>query len=96
MNFDLTDEHKMIRDMSRDFADEVIAPRAEDMERTGEYPYDILAQMAELGMMGIPFPEEYGGSGGDWRACVHGRDIPGRYDLRRPAGCNHECRRPGD
>ncbi|MBW1706650.1 MAG: acyl-CoA dehydrogenase family protein [Deltaproteobacteria bacterium] len=66
MNFDLTDEHKMIRDMSRDFADEVIAPRAEGMERTGEYPYDILAQMAELGMMGIPFPEEYGGSGGDW------------------------------
>ena len=66
MDLDLTDEHKMIRDMARDFADEVIAPRAEDMERTGEYPYDIIAQMAELGMMGIPFSEEYGGSGGDW------------------------------
>jgi len=66
MDFDLTDEHKMIRDMSRDFAEEVIAPRGEEMERTGEYPYDILDQMAELGMMGIPFPEEYGGSGGDW------------------------------
>ncbi|RLB33217.1 MAG: acyl-CoA dehydrogenase [Deltaproteobacteria bacterium] len=66
MNFDLTDEHKMIRDMARDFADEVIAPRAEEMERTGEYPYDIMTQMGELGIMGIPFAEEYGGSGGDW------------------------------
>jgi alkylation response protein AidB-like acyl-CoA dehydrogenase len=66
MDFDLTAEHKMIREMARDFADKVIAPRAEDMERTGEYPYDIIAQMAELGMMGIPFSEEYGGSGGDW------------------------------
>jgi len=66
MNFDLTDEHKMIRDMTRDFSDEVIFPRAEEMDRTGEYPYDIMEKMAELGMMGIPFPEEYGGSGGDW------------------------------
>lgn len=66
MNFDLTDEHKMIRDTARDFAREVVAPRAEEMERTGEYPYDIIEQMGKLGMMGIPFPEEYGGSGGDW------------------------------
>ena len=66
MDFDLTDEHKMMRDMARDFADEVISPRSEDMERTGEFPYDIIAQMAELGIMGIPFSEEYGGSGGDW------------------------------
>lgn len=66
MDFDLTDEQKMIREMSRDFADEVIAPRAGEMERTGEYPYDIMAKMGELGMLGIPFPEKYGGSGGDW------------------------------
>jgi len=66
MNFDLTDEQRMIREMARDFAREVIAPRAEEMEATGEYPYDIIEQMAELGIMGIPFPEEYGGSGGDW------------------------------
>jgi len=66
MNFDLTDEQKMIRDMAREFGREVIAPRSEQMEATGEYPYDIMEQMAELGMMGIPFPEEYGGSGGDW------------------------------
>jgi alkylation response protein AidB-like acyl-CoA dehydrogenase len=66
LNFDLTAEHKMIRDMCRDFSHEVIAPRAEEVERTGEYAYDIINQMAELGMMGIPISEKYGGSGGDW------------------------------
>jgi alkylation response protein AidB-like acyl-CoA dehydrogenase len=66
MDFDLTEEHTMIRDMCRDFTREVIAPRAEEIERTGKYPYDIISQMAELGMMGIPISEEYGGSGGDW------------------------------
>jgi alkylation response protein AidB-like acyl-CoA dehydrogenase len=66
MDFDLTNEQKMIRDMAREFADKVIAPRAEEMEKTGEFPYDIMAKMGELGMMGIPFPEAYGGSGGDW------------------------------
>ena len=66
MDFDLTNEQKMIREMAREFADKVIAPRAEEMERTGEFPYDIAAKMGELGMMGIPFPEAYGGSGGDW------------------------------
>ena len=66
MNFRLTEEQKMIRDMTRKFVDDVVVPQAEEMEKTGEYPYDIMNQMADLGMMGIPFPEEYGGSGGDW------------------------------
>jgi len=66
MSFDLSLEQRMIRDMAREFAREVIAPRGEEMERTGDYPYDIIARMGEVGMMGIPFPEEYGGSGGDW------------------------------
>jgi len=66
VNFDLTDEQKMIREMAKDFANEVIAPRAEEMEATGDYPYDIIDKMGETGMMGIPFPEKYGGSGGDW------------------------------
>ena len=66
MDFQLTEEQEMIRRMSREFSDEVIAPRAKEMEETGEPPYDIISQMGELGMMGIPFPEEYGGSGGDW------------------------------
>jgi alkylation response protein AidB-like acyl-CoA dehydrogenase len=66
MNFDLTKEQKMIRDEVRKFAQNEIAPRAEELERTGEYPYDIMGRMADLGLMGIPFPEEYGGMGGDW------------------------------
>jgi len=66
MDFALSEEQLMIRDMCRSFADEVIAPQAEEMEKTGEYPYDIIARMGELGMMGIPFAEEYGGGGGDW------------------------------
>lgn len=56
----------MVRDMCRAFSQEVIFPRAEEIERTGEYAYDIISRMAELGMMGIPISEKYGGSGGDW------------------------------
>ena len=66
MDFDLTDKQKMIRDMCRKFTREVIAPRAEEFERTGEHHYEIIEQMADLGIMGFPFPVEYGGSGGDW------------------------------
>lgn len=66
MDFSLSDEQKMIRNMARAFADEVVAPRAADMDLAEGYPYDLLARMAELGMMGLPFPEQYGGSGGDW------------------------------
>ncbi len=66
MDFDLSAEHQMIRDMCREFTRDVIIPRAEAIEKTGEYPYDIMDRMAELGMMGIPISEVYGGSGGDW------------------------------
>jgi alkylation response protein AidB-like acyl-CoA dehydrogenase len=66
VNFDLTKEQQMIREEVRNFARKEIAPRAEESERTGEYPYEIMAKMADLGLMGIPFPEEYGGMGGDW------------------------------
>ncbi len=52
--------------MSRRFAREEVAPRAVEFERTGEHPYDLVARMADLGMMGIPFPQKYGGRGGDW------------------------------
>ena len=48
MNFDLTDEQRKIRQMARDFAREIIAPRGEEMERTGEYPYDIIDKMADF------------------------------------------------
>ena len=66
MDFKLTEEQEMVRSMSAKFSDEVVAPRAKEAERTGEPPYDVISKMSELGMMGIPFPEKYGGSGGDW------------------------------
>jgi len=66
MDFRLTEEQRMIKDMTRKFVDEAVAPKAEELEAKGEYPYEIMAQMADLGMMGIPFPVQYGGSGGDW------------------------------
>jgi alkylation response protein AidB-like acyl-CoA dehydrogenase len=66
MYFNLTKEQKMIQKEVRLFAKKEIAPRAEELERTGRYPYEIMEKMAELGLMGIPFPEAYGGMGSDW------------------------------
>ncbi|WP_406588868.1 acyl-CoA dehydrogenase family protein [Bacillus atrophaeus] len=65
MNFDLTKEQHMIREMVRDFAKKEIAPQAEYVDRAGEFPVQTFNKMGELGLLGIPFPEEYGGSGGD-------------------------------
>ncbi|MUK90655.1 acyl-CoA dehydrogenase [Ornithinibacillus sp. L9] len=65
MDFELTKEQSMIRNMVRDFAEDVIQPRAVEMDTKAEFPLDIFEQMGELGLLGIPFPEEYGGSGGD-------------------------------
>jgi short-chain 2-methylacyl-CoA dehydrogenase len=66
MDFELTEVQEMIRKEVRNFAQREIVPRAEEMEQTGVYPYDIMAKMGALGFMGIPFPAEYGGSGGNW------------------------------
>ena len=65
MNFDLTDEQKAIRQTVREFAVERVAPRAEEMDREEAFPYDLVEEMAELGLMGLPFPEQYGGAGAD-------------------------------
>lgn len=65
MNFELTKEQEMVRKMVRDFAEEVIRPRAIEIDTKAEFPEDIFKQIGELGLLGIPFPEEYGGSGGD-------------------------------
>ncbi|HEV7179183.1 MAG TPA: acyl-CoA dehydrogenase family protein, partial [Candidatus Baltobacteraceae bacterium] len=65
MNFDLSDEQKAIQSLCRDFAREEVAPRAEEMDREEAFPYDLVKKMAELGLMGLPFPEKYGGSGAD-------------------------------
>ncbi|QHE52331.1 acyl-CoA dehydrogenase [Pontibacillus sp. HMF3514] len=65
MDFSLTKEQEMTRKMVRDFAQEKIAPRAVEMDINSEFPKDIFDEMGKLGLLGIPFPEEYGGSGGD-------------------------------
>ncbi|HZA61174.1 MAG TPA: acyl-CoA dehydrogenase family protein [Actinomycetota bacterium] len=66
MDFDLTHEQEEFRRAVRAFAEEVIAPRAEEMDRAEELPMDIVKQMGELGLFGLPFPEEYGGQGADF------------------------------
>ena len=65
MNFDLTDEQRAIQATVAEFARERVAPRAEEMDRNEAFPYDLVAEMADLGLMGLPFPEEYGGAGAD-------------------------------
>lgn len=65
MNFELTKEQRMIQKMVRDFAEDVIKPRAIETDIEAKFPEDIFKQMGELGLMGIPFPEKYGGSSGD-------------------------------
>ncbi len=65
LNFDLTDEQKLIRDMVREFALKEVEPRAKVSDQTEEMPTDTVKKMAELNLLGIPFPEEYGGAGGD-------------------------------
>ena len=65
MNFDLSPEHELLRDTVRQFALEKIAPVAEELDREKRFPYDLVAQLAELGMMGMTIPEEYGGGGTD-------------------------------
>jgi short/branched chain acyl-CoA dehydrogenase len=66
MDFDFTDEQREFRAAVRAFADEVVRPRAEEMDRTGEFPLDIVKQMGEMGLFGLPFPEEDGGQGSDF------------------------------
>lgn len=65
MHFDLTSEQQMIRDAVRDFAAKVIAPHARHVDESGEFPAETFRKMGDLGLMGIPFPEEFGGAGGD-------------------------------
>ena len=65
MNFDLSDEHRLLRDSVREFAEGEVAPIAEEIDHNKRFPIEIVKKMGELGWMGIPFPEEYGGAGGD-------------------------------
>jgi short-chain 2-methylacyl-CoA dehydrogenase len=71
MDFTLNEEQQAIRDTCRDFAEQEIKPLAEEMDRTGEFPYEVIRKMGELGLLGLPFPEDYGGAGADFLAyCI--------------------------
>jgi alkylation response protein AidB-like acyl-CoA dehydrogenase len=66
MDFELTEEQKMIQDMARKFAEREIKPVAAELDRTHRHPQDIVKQMGELGLMGVTIPDEYGGAGMDY------------------------------
>ncbi|MCR9038358.1 acyl-CoA dehydrogenase family protein [Bacillus sp. L381] len=65
MNFQLTKEQQLVREMVRDFAKNEIAPKAHEVDQSAVFPVDTFKKIGELGLLGIPFPEEYGGAGGD-------------------------------
>ena len=65
MNFDLTPEQQLVRDTVREFAESRIAPVAAELDREHRFPYDLVSELAELGLMGMTVPEEYGGAGAD-------------------------------
>ena len=65
MDFDLSDEQRAIQMLCREFARDEVKPRAEEMDAKAAFPYDLVKKMADLGLMGLPFPEQYGGAGAD-------------------------------
>jgi len=65
MDFELSDEQRLLRDTVRDFARNEVAPRAAELDATKSFPYELVGMLGELGLMGIPFPVEYGGGGAD-------------------------------
>jgi short/branched chain acyl-CoA dehydrogenase len=65
VNYELSDEQELLRRTVREFSETRVAPVAEELDREGRFPYELVSELAELGLMGIPIPEEYGGGGAD-------------------------------
>ena len=80
MDFALSDEHEAFRRVVRDFAEAEIAPRAEEWDRAHTFPLDVVRKMGELGLFGLPFPEEYGGMGADLLTLCIAIEELGRVD----------------
>src|SRR2546426_9612008 len=68
MDYELSDAHKLIRDTARRIAREKVAPRAAELDESGEYPHDIFDTFAQAGLLGLTIPEAYGGSGAGFLA----------------------------
>ena len=66
MDFMLSDEQQMVRDMCRKFADNELAPKAAEYDRTHEFPWEPVKKLGEMGMLGVVYPEEYNGAGMDY------------------------------
>ncbi|MEA5454611.1 acyl-CoA dehydrogenase family protein [Sinomonas sp. JGH33] len=80
VDFQLADEYRELSDTVREFADEVVAPVSQQHDEEHSFPYEIVARMGELGLFGLPFPEEYGGMGGDYFALALALEQLGRVD----------------
>lgn len=80
MNYDLTDEEQSLSDMVKDFADTVVAPASYEADREHRLPMDVVAQMGELGLFGLPFPEEVDGQGGNYMALCLAIEALARVD----------------
>jgi short-chain 2-methylacyl-CoA dehydrogenase len=65
VNFELSEEHELVRRTVRDFAEQRVAPAAEELDRNARFPYELVGELAELGLMGMTIPEDYGGAGAD-------------------------------
>src|SRR6478736_2732388 len=78
--YDLSEDERELAGLVRQFADEVVAPVSYEADRTHTLPMDVVAQMGELGLFGLPFPEEYGGQGGDYFALCLAIEALGRVD----------------
>ena len=75
MLFSLNDDHRQIQDLIRKVAREKIAPRANEIDRTAEYPQDMFDLLKGLGVFSLPFPKEYGGTGSILSACVAAEEL---------------------
>ena len=80
MDYDLSDEHRALRDTVREFAEGVVAPVAEELDREHRFPVDIVRRLGEMGLMGVPFPADYGGGGSDTLAYAITIEELGRID----------------
>jgi short/branched chain acyl-CoA dehydrogenase len=80
LDFELSDEQRLLRDTVRDFARQEVAPVAEELDRDKRFPYELVAKLGQLGLMGIPHPPEYGGGGADTLSYAMAIEELGRVD----------------